>query len=167
MYSTAIFILWLKNGSRRTNCNVYSPKTRAEEKGRATDMTGKCDVYQRWPDWPCTLRKAMSAPAWAQKLFDPEDSESWDGSRYHCSKAGMDTNSMEPSGDRRWLISTDFGVKIQKAADAWLEVDFEELKGGWKCLCDRDAGEFLQPVWGVQSMFISFIYLFLIQGQTC
>lgn len=80
-------------------------------------MRGKCDVYQQWPDWPCTLRKAMSAPAWAQKLFDPGDSESELGrisvplqqSRY-C----VDTDSMEASGDPRWLIGPDFGVEIQK-----------------------------------------------------
>lgn len=46
--------------------------------------------------------------------------------------------------------------KYNLAADAWLEVDFEELKGAWKCLRDRDAGEFLQLVWGVQSMLIYF-----------
>lgn len=50
--------------------------------------------------------------------------------------------------------------KYKLAADAWLDVDFEELKGAWKCLRDRDAGEFLQPVQGVQSLLTFYYYFF-------
>lgn len=111
-------VMW-NQGRGNKNCLYNHPE----------GMTGKCDVYQWWPDWPRAFRKTVSAPGWTQKSFDLGDTEkeSWGVSLHaHIPWKHRETLSDLPIELRcentKWLLTLDWN---------WTLKSFRETGSVW------------------------------------
>lgn len=108
-------VAW-NQGRGNKNCLYNHPK----------GMTGKCDVYQCWPDRPRMFRKTMSAPGWTQKPFDLEDTEkeSW----------GVSLHAHIPW--KHWETCSDLRIELRCENTKWLLT----LAWNWTLKSFRDTG---------------------------
>lgn len=94
-------VMW-NQGRGNKNCLYNNPK----------GMTGKCDVYQWWPDWPRAFRRQCQLLAELKNPLIYTEKERWGVSQHaHISWKHRETRSDLPIELRcentKWLLTLD------------------------------------------------------------